>query len=145
MSAENDKLSKLCDLFQDLTSTPTKEQLYDIYGKYLADFVSNPFEMDGMKITVNKQKVNAGKIYDNFLSGKHETFCHIVSRGVDKSKKRNFDPKRANKIHWIKPILENRDNKKIRYFEELNSTGQWCRFYWYKEKKLYCDTKRDKM
>ncbi len=134
MSVENDKLLDLCDLFQGLTVIPTAEQLYAIYGKYLTDFANNPFEIDGMTVTVNKQKVKTSKKYDKFLLEKHETFCHIVSRGLDNSGKRSFDPNRANKIHWIKPILENRNDKRIKYFEGLNSEGQWCRFYWYKEK-----------
>ena len=146
MCAGNDKLSGLCDLIPGLTTTPTAEQLQMIYGEYLNDFIKNPFEIDGMGVVVNKQKVKSGKNYDNFLLGKHETFCHVVSRNIDNSKKRTFDPNRANKVHWIKPILENSNDKRIKYFEGQNSKAQWCRFYWYKErsyivilKEISCD------
>ncbi len=134
MCTTNNILTELSDLLNDLTEMPNEEQMYKIYGRYLDDFVKTPLLIDGLKVVLNTQKVSDSKKYNNFLLRKHEAFCHIVTRGINNSRKREFDVNRANKIHWIKPILENRQDRRVRYFEGQNSENKWCRFYWYKDK-----------
>lgn len=37
--------------------------------------------------------------------------------------KRDFDRERANKIHWVRPIIENVNDARIKYFERINGQG----------------------
>ena len=129
-----DILGDLSDLDDTMTDSPSKEQLYQLYGIYLNDFVKNTLIIDGFKVLVNNNIVNDGKRYDKILIKKQESFCHISTREVGNSKRRTIRAERANKIHWIRPILENCNDTRIKYFEGLNDRNEYCRFYWYKEK-----------
>ena len=129
-----DTLGQITDLDTDLTDTPTTEQLHSIYGVYLSEYVKKPLEIEGCRIILNTAKVRDGKKYDKILFGKQDTFCHVVTRGTDNSKKRQFKSERANKIHWIRIIIENKDDNRIKYFEGMSDDYKWSRFYWYKDK-----------
>ncbi|MGL6180166.1 MAG: hypothetical protein ACRC13_13335 [Tannerellaceae bacterium] len=131
MKTSNTALECLSDFIEGLTDYPSKEELHILYGIYLKDFVQSTLIIDEQRTIVNKQKLKSSNKYDRMLLGKQETFCHIVTRGKGK---RVFDANRANKIHWIKVILENRNDSAIKYFEAKNDKEQWCRFYWYKSK-----------
>ena len=124
------ELDELDDLFDDLgIDGPTEDQLYKIYGVYLNDIVKNPILIDGRVL-----KYNNSPSRHHICRGKHQTFEHIITRKSKISGKRNFDRERANKIHWIRPILENIEDPRIKYFEQVNDHGQNQLFYWYEEK-----------
>jgi hypothetical protein len=123
-------LDDLEDLFEDLSiDGPSETQLFEMYGRYLNDIVKNPIVINGIKLAFNK---NPSK--HPICKGKHQCFEHIVTRESKHSKIRNFDPDRANKIHWIRPILENINDSRIKYFEAINDNGENQQFYWYEEK-----------
>lgn len=123
-------LDELDDLFDDLNiDGPTNDQLYRIYGIYLDDIVKNPIVISGRVLKYNNRKSR-----HPICPGKHQTFEHIITRESKISGKRNFDKERANKIHWIRPILENIDDPRIKYFERVNNEGKNQLFYWYEEK-----------
>lgn len=123
-------LEDLEDLFEDLSiDGPNDEQMTIMYGHYLNDIVKNTLNINGIPLTFNN---NASR--HPICRGKHQCFEHIITRESKHSGKRNFDPERANKIHWIRPILENFDDPKIKYFEALNDDGKNQLFYWYEEK-----------
>ena len=131
----SDILSLLKDFNTNLTKNPSADQLSNLYDVYLTDFVTNPLFLDGRRVIVNNNIIVNNKVFtDDFLKGKQETFAHIVTRNKEKTKNRCFDVNRANKIHWIRPILENATDLKIIYFEEIDYKGKWCRFFWYKRK-----------
>ena len=44
-----------------------------------------------------------------------------------------FDKYRANRIHWVKQILLQKDNPKIKYFEKMD-LGYLKKHYWFEEK-----------
>jgi len=44
-----------------------------------------------------------------------------------------FDKYRANRIHWVKQILTQKDSPKIKYFEKIDQ-GYLKRHYWFEEK-----------
>lgn len=132
--ANNDILGQLSDLDPTLTDIPTPAQLHKVYGVYLSEYINKPFKIDGCQIVLNRKKVKDSKKYDKILLGKQDAFCHIVTRGIGNSNKRQFKSERANKIHWIRIIIENKDDSCIKYFEGASDDYKWSRFYWYKDK-----------
>lgn len=122
-------LDDLEDLFEELSiDGPDKAQMYTMYGHYLKDIVNNPLVINGITLTFNS---NASR--HPICRGKHQCFEHIITRESKHSGKRNFDPERANKIHWIRPILENVNDPRIKYFEAINDDNENQQFYWYEE------------
>lgn len=122
-------LEDLEDLFEDLSiDGPDKAQMFTMYGHYLNDIVKNPLIINGIRLTFN---TNASR--HPVCKGKHQCFEHIITRESKHSGKRNFDHERANKIHWIKPILENVNDPRIKYFEAINDDNENQQFYWYEE------------
>lgn len=61
-----------------------------------------------------------------------ETFVHLITR-KGSSRKRVFDRHRANKIHWIRCILENRNEEEITFFQFPEPDGILRDYYWYKD------------
>jgi hypothetical protein len=122
-------LDDLEDLFEDLSiNGPEKAQMFIMYGHYLNDIVKKPLVIKGVTLTFNK---NASK--HPVCKGKHQCFEHIITRKSKHSGKRNFDKERANKIHWIRPIIENVSDSRIKYFEAINDDNENQQFYWYEE------------
>jgi hypothetical protein len=123
------ELDELEDLFSDLDEVmPTESQKADMYDIYREDFFNDYVEIDGLELTLKSQK--------SWIKGFHEmpeTFVHLVTREMTHGKPRTFDAKRANRIHWIKPILVQRDNPKINYFEKIDK-GYLKQHYWFREK-----------
>ena len=126
----DDDLSTLEDMFQDLSvDGPSKEQLYAMYGVFLKDFIKNPMIIDGKNL-----KVNVARSKHPLCKGKLIGFEHIITRENKYKGLRDFDSVRANKIHWIKIILSNAADKRIKYFEAINDKGLNQKFYWYEKK-----------
>ena len=128
---EDIDLLDLEDLIEDLDHEgPTPEQLHELYGVYLRDIVKTPLKFKLQNVKVNNQPSS-----HPICRGKHQTFEHIITRESKHSGKRNFDVERANKIHWIKPILENSHDPRILYFESIHPQLRCNQFfYWYKSK-----------
>ena len=115
------KLEDLEDLFENLNiDSPTKEQLYHIYGIYLRDLVNSEVIYEGKKVIVNETLVKNKR--EGYFLNKQKTFDHIVTRKSLLTNKRKFDKDRANKIHWIKCIIENSTNALIKKYEVIKDT-----------------------
>lgn len=124
------ELDDLEDLFDELDiDGPTPDQLYTMYGIFLNDFDENPILLKGKTL-----KYNRSRSKHPVCLGKAQAFEHIITRKSKISGKRNFDRQRANKIHWIRPILINAHDIRIKYFERVNDKGVNQHFYWYQEK-----------
>lgn len=104
---------------------PTKDQLYCMYGIFLSHFHNTPFIHRGRRVTFN---TNASK--HPLFKGKYQGFEHIVTRENKYNNKRQYDRDRANRIHWIKPILNNWKAPFVSYFEKENKDGKLQYFYW---------------
>ncbi|SFE98618.1 hypothetical protein SAMN05518672_113163 [Chitinophaga sp. CF118] len=104
---------------------PTREQLYSMYGHFLNDFHKTPLIHKGRKVIFNKNLSRSP-----LFKGKFEGFVHAVTRKSQYTNKRQYDRDRANRIHWIKPILDNWESSWVSYFERLNDEGQLQYFYW---------------
>lgn len=121
-------LFELDDLIYDLGIDPTVDQLELLYKAFEKDFVTNTLIVDGshVKIILENSKVLGFKNYP-------ETFVHLITR-KSSGGKRVFDKFRANKIHWVKCILENRDNDYVLYFEYPDEDGNLRFYFWFREK-----------
>lgn len=127
---EPDELDSLHDLFDDLYSDgPTSDQLYKMYGIFLNDIIKNPLTLNGRQLICNTNRSR-----HPICRGKAQTFEHIITRENKIAGRRNFDPDRANKIHWIRPVLVNAHDVRIRYFERIHHDGRNQHFYWFEAK-----------
>lgn len=105
---------------------PTKDQLDEIYKEFERDFISKPFIFKGykVKIALDKSKVDGFEKYP-------ETFVHLITRKGNRG--RVFDKHRANKIHWIRCILDHHDQQDIVYFEHPGDDENLREYYWFKD------------
>ncbi|MBE7646808.1 hypothetical protein [Tenacibaculum finnmarkense] len=127
---EFDVLDELEDLFENISiDEPTKEQIDEMYAVFLDDIVRNPIIIKGLAL-----KSNRNKSRHPVCKGKSQGFEHIITRESKHSGRRNFDKERANKIHWIKPVIENVADVRIKYFEKINDKRKNQLFYWFDEK-----------
>lgn len=118
-------LEGLEEFFEDLDlDGPTHAQLKEMYSVYKKEICTIKFKDES--IIVNSKR---SKHY--LCRGMDQTFEHIITRKNNHSGKRDFDPQRANRIHWIKPIIENFNKAEINFFEEKNDKGQLQYFFHY--------------
>lgn len=104
---------------------PTGDQLYIMYGHFLTDFYKTPLIHKGRRVVFNTDRSR-----HPIFKGKFEGFVHVVTRRSQYTGKRQYDRDRANRIHWIKPILDNWQSPLVSYFERVNDDGQVQYFYW---------------
>jgi len=119
-------LLDLDDLINGLGIDPSQEHLEKLFQAFKADFIETEFMLNGLKVRIDLRLSKE----DGFKEYPH-TFVKIITRG-DKGK-RNFDRKRANKIHWIKPILENRNTEDVTCFKFIESDGAIRDYFWFKD------------
>ncbi|MBR9855743.1 MAG: hypothetical protein GYB37_14385 [Algicola sp.] len=124
------ELDLIEDLFEHLDlDAPTDDQMYQLYGVFKKDIIEEPIYIDDIRVLYDRRRSR-----HPLFRGKPVGFEHICTRESKHSGKRNFDPERANKIHWIKPVVHYRDNGRIRFFERSHSNGQNQRYFWLYEK-----------
>lgn len=127
---ESDVLSELTDLFEDLSiDGPTPDQLFKMYGIFLNDIVRNPILIKDKTLCFDRSKSRHPVCRNKYVG-----FEHIITRDSKYKGKRDFDRERANKIHWVKPIIENVNDPRIKYFERTNNDGFNQQFYFYERK-----------
>lgn len=127
---ENDELGALADFIEDLPyDHPSPDHIFKLYGIFLRDLSKNPLVVKGIVVTYNRSRSR-----HPICKGKAQAFEHIITREDKVTGKRYFDRERANKIHWIRPIICNADDSRIKYFERINDKGQNQLFYWYEAK-----------
>jgi hypothetical protein len=119
-------LFDLDDHIPNLGIDPSTEHLEELYQLFKSDFIDNVFYFDGSKVIIDIRNSKE----DGFENYPH-TFVKIITRG--NKGKRAFDKKRANKIHWIRPILENRNTEDITCFQYLEPDGKIRDYFWFKE------------
>jgi hypothetical protein len=106
---------------------PSPAELSAIFTAFRRDFIEHDLFIDGLKVKVvlKDARVEGFEAYP-------ETFVHLITR-KSSSGNRVFDPRRANKIHWIRPILENKDADDVKYFEYTEGDGSIRDYYWFEE------------
>lgn len=75
-------------------------------------------------------------IFDNRKtdSDKENAFWHLIDKEKDKEKdNRLFDPRRAERLGWIRPIIENSHCPDILKFDYVEDNGKVRTYLWLKE------------
>lgn len=121
-------LEELELLFEDLDiDEPTGIQMRQLYQIYLEEVCNIRFKEE--RIIVNNKPSR-----HPICRGKHQTFEHVITRESQYTGKRDFDRERANRIHWIKPIIEHWEDVRIKYFEVYNDKNQLQYFFFYEDR-----------
>ncbi len=136
-----DILDGLQPYFSDSFTMNDEEKIDELFGVFQRDFFENSFQVQGKNVKV-KIAPYTKHLFDGlpeFYCGYYEKFVHIITREIDgklkiSPKTRKFKEDRANRIHWIKPILEHANDAKITSFRFEESDGKIRDYYWYKEK-----------
>ncbi len=124
------ELDLLEDLFDYLNiDGPDEDQMFQLYGIFLRDMVNSPILLGKKLVGFNNNRSR-----HPLFRGKPEGFEHICTRESKHSGRRNFDPERTNKIHWIKPVVLNQNDNRIKYFERLHYKGDNQRYFWFQDK-----------
>lgn len=124
------KLDDLEELFDNLGfEEPTHEQLTQLLEIFNNDFVKNPFEVGGRKV-----KIVEKASFNREFKGYPETFVHLVTRESKLKGQRMFDRERTNRLHWIKPILLNLSDARIKYYEFTDEKGILKKHFWFQER-----------
>ena len=133
----NEELEGLEPFFEeDVRFTPENEeelitQLHDIF---INDFITHPFQVGGATVLI-KNEFSRHKGLPDFFSYYRHDFVHCITRKSDYTNRRVFEPERANRIHWIKPILLNHDEHCIKCYKFTESDGKIRDYFWYEDKK----------
>ena len=108
-------LSDLVPLIKegDLDQNINIEQINLLYARFRNDFIDSSLQINGKNVLIiaTPSKI---KQYDQYA----ETFVHIITREMT-SNIRLYDCNRANRIHWIKPILLTHPCNDIKYYKSL--------------------------
>lgn len=127
-------LNQLTLLIDDLDcNTPKAPHLELLSEVFHRHFLHEGVLVNGLKLRLNMKSSRVPQ-----FKSKPETFVHIITR-EDKSGKRYFDCARANRIHWIKPILLSADcqsTQVLTFNKSHDKTGHEQWYYWFKEKEF---------
>jgi len=118
-------LLELRPLIPDLSIDFKQDEIDTLQKVFRRDLVEDPFTVFGFKVKVITKPVRYGE-----FQGYPETFVHLITR-KNREKRRVFDPFRANKIHWIKPILLNHGDDEIKFFEYKEGNGKVRDYFWF--------------
>lgn len=127
---EEHELETIEDLFEYLDiDNPTNEQMYTLFGVFKKDMIDEPIFINDVQVSYDRRRSK-----HPLFRGKPKGFEHVCTRESKHSGKRNFDPERANKIHWIKAVVSHRENARVRYFERIHANGKNQQYYWLHER-----------
>lgn len=135
--SNEDVLQSLQPYFEDGISLGELDKIKELHDTFHRDFFENPVTIDGTTLKVKPYKYARSKKdglpaeFEQF----YEKFVHIITRDAKlrrkgQSKHREFDSKRANRIHWIRPILEHCADPCITRFEFIEDDGSLREYFW---------------
>ena len=134
-----DELGALKPYFADGVAETEQEKMDELYAIFHRDFFENTVIIDGIPLKVkpylykNSKKDNLPVDFERY----YEKFVHVITRTIKggryktSGKIREFREERANRVHWIRPILENKEDKRITYFQYIEDDGTLRDYYWY--------------
>lgn len=82
------------------------ERLYQVFRK---DFIESRTQHLGRNVTFNG-------VIDEFSQGKVEGFWHVITRDDATKTNRLIDYRRAKRLPWAKPLMENPYHEEIKFF-----------------------------
>ena len=118
---------------KELADTDQKE--IDELASMFQDIIDNPIIIGANKLIVKRHQYSSGKKdgLPDFFSKYNEKFVHVITRKAN-TNKREFRPERANRIHWIRPIIELSYDKRITCFSYIESDGSIRDYFWFRSK-----------
>lgn len=135
----HDPLGSLSLRYTVSFNADNKAKIDELYAYYIRDFFDLPFNCNGAPVKIREHLYvkTASDGLPDFYRTYHEKFVHLITREspgrtVMMPNRRIFKENRANRIHWIKPILENWKDPRITYFHYTESDGALREYFWYK-------------
>jgi len=120
-----------------------EDKIDELYAIFQRDFFDSPFTINGkdLKIKIFPYVNHIKDGLPEYFCGYYEKFVHIITREIKgklkiSPKQRKFKADRANRIHWIRPILEHSNDVRITNFSFQESDGTLREYFWYKEKQF---------
>ena len=134
---ENDTLDELEPYFDELGHDPEKEEtkIKELHELFCQDFVDNPFQVNGVTVAI-KNEFSDHKGQPIYFGEFYHDFVHTITRRSDITKLRCFEPSRANRVHWIKPILLNCNDNRIKKYQFIENKGKVRDYFWYEAKRF---------
>ncbi len=126
-------LEELEPYFDDLDFEPEKGKVDALFEIFKLDFVDEPFELKGIQVSV-KTSLSTHNGFPDFFKDYFHIFVHCISTFNVYTNRRRYDHERANRVHWIKPILCNHQDPRIKYYQFMESNRKVRDYYWYAEK-----------
>lgn len=122
-------------------SVDDKTTIEQLHTLFCDTFVNGTVILDGREVKVKPFLYECADIdhLPDWYNGLNEKFVHIITREVkaDRHKTskliREFRSERALRLHWIKPILENCNDKRIRRFKCLEYSGREREYFWFNQ------------
>lgn len=138
MENKEELIRSLKPMFDDGIQAEDTDKVNAVYDAFKQDFIDNTVQIDETDLVIKSVLFSKSDEYglpDSFKSYR-ETFVHIITREEKETSKkisktiRRFDEKRANRVHWIRPIIENSDCKLVERFEFIESNGKLREYFW---------------
>jgi|WetSurMetagenome_2_1015567.scaffolds.fasta_scaffold328554_1 hypothetical protein len=136
-----DILDSIAPYFPTPININDEEKIDELFAVFQRDFFDNPFEIQGKKVKVKFYPYTKHKRdgLPEFYSNYYEKFVHLITREVKGRtvvlpKQREFKEERANRIHWLKPILQHWEDPRITFFTFKESDDTIRYYFWYKAK-----------
>ncbi|KAA5537046.1 hypothetical protein F0919_05065 [Taibaiella lutea] len=123
-------LSNLTPYFIDgINAQFAKDQVDELYQIFREDFIDNPIILNGKKVKVIMKNSKIAQ-YSCYC----ETFTHLITKREGQF--RLYTCERAEKIHWIKPIIEAHPCSDILYYKWQDNNGICKEHFWHISKKF---------
>ena len=129
MSEIQDDLGALTPYYaDDIELLNPSDELTVLLNIFQHHFVTEGVLFNDIQICVEKKRANIKQFYAYPF-----TFVHVITQETTNGQ-REFDQKRAKRVHWIKPILVNCNDDRVFVFERNHDkTGTPQLYFWFKE------------
>jgi len=104
------------------TCCETSKRIDFLYDIFRNDFVDNRCYLG--------QKIYIDPCSNKKRDGKEKIFWHVITKQNSRTRKREFDKKRACRIKWINVIIENYLDKKIKMFYYFEANKKIRLYLW---------------
>ncbi len=107
------------------TSGLREQVISDLYQVFIDDFKSHGCMWNGLPVGWDR-RILPGESYE-------EGFWHLVSRDYQKTKERHFDPLRASRLSWCKPLIEHAHDPSVTVWRERARRNRIRIHFWLEE------------
>lgn len=94
------------------------DRLYDIFTR---DFKISKLTYNGIPVNWNHRKANQGF---------EEAFWHLITKIDNRTQYRLFDPKRAERLPWCAPVIQNASDHVVKSWRYREGTGKIRNYLW---------------